>query len=281
MRERLGRPSTATGDSLAVARHDERAGWGELGATYTMPRLPADSTGSPDLGDRPAHDQGRPRRRVWDMLVAKRQPAGERQEGGGSGGALHAAMVEEFDGMTVLVGRCRYSAESNAPLRGRCHVPSSAGLRRRYSAESNAPLRGLGILAPGRVDGGGDGAGRMVLAETDLRNMGGGDALAGTYAQIGKVGAEVPPSPHAADMDLPRGRDMDALERLFQGTGRADPAHFRTGAIFGAARWSGLHLGSGGRRHAGGDPDAAVDLAATAKLGALARATYLRVGALA
>lgn len=257
MRERLGRPSAAIGDSLAVARHDERAGRGESGAAYTMPRLPSDITGSPDPVDRLAHDQGRPGRRVWDVLVAKRQPAGEQQECDGSGGAFRAAMLEEFDGMTALVGRCG------------------------YSAESNAPLRGLDILAPGRVDGGGDGAGRMVLAETDLRNMGGGDALAGTYAQIGKVGAKVPSSPPAADMDLPRGRDMDALERLFQGTGRADPAHFRTGAIFGAARWSGLHLGSGGRSHAGGDPDAAVDVAATAKLGALARATYLRVGVLA
>lgn len=257
MRERLGRQSAATGHSLVVALRAERAGRGGSGAAYAMPRLPADSAGIPDLVDRLVQETGWSRQRVWDVMVAKRQPTGERQQGGRFGEVLHAAILEEFDGMTVLVKRHRYAA---AP---------------------NAPLYGLDIVALGRVDGGGDGAERIVFAETKLRNAGGGSALTEAYDQIDKIGSETLPSRLAADMGLLRCRDTVVLERLLQAIGRVDPVHFRIGAIFEASQWSDSYLNGIDRRHGDSDLDVAVDIVTIGMLGDLVRESYLQVGALA
>ena len=257
MDEWLERLPPVAGHGLAVARYAEKAGWGESGAVDTMARLLADSTASPDLVDRLVQETGWSRQRVWDVMVAKRQPTGERQQGGRFGEVLHAAILEEFDGMTVLVKRHRYAA---AP---------------------NAPLYGLDIVALGRVDGGGDGAERIVFAETKLRNAGGGSALTEAYDQIDKICSETLPSRLAADMELLHCRDTVALERLLQAIGRADPVHFRIGAIFEASQWSDSYLDGVDRRHGDSDLDVAVDIVTIGMLGDLVRESYLQVGVLA
>ena len=257
MKKWLERLPPDTGRSLAVARYAEKVGWSKSGVAVTMARLLADGTASPELADRLVREAGWSRQRVWDALVAKRQPAMERQQGGKFGEVLHAAILEEFDGMTVLVRRYRYTT---AP---------------------DAPLHGLDIVALGRVGDKDDGAERIVFAETKLRNVGGSSALIEAYDQIDKIGAEILPSRLAADMELLMGSNTGVLERLLQAIRRADPVHFRIGAIFESSAWSDSHMDGIDRKHAGSDLDVAVDVVTIGMLGDLVRESYLRVGALA
>ena len=105
--------------------------------------------------------------------------------------------------------------------------------------------------------------------------------MAEAYDQIDKIGYEMLPSRLAADMELLHGGDTDMLERLLQAIGRADPVHFRIGAIFEAAQWSDSHLDGVDRRHRNSDLDVAVDVVTIGMLGDLVRESYLRVDDLA
>ena len=251
--ERLPR---AAGRSLVVSRYAERVGWSEAGAAGMMARLLADSSASHELAELLMLELGWSRQRVMDELASMRQPTVNTQQRGKFGEVLHAAILEEFDDMDILI------------------------MRYRYILAPNAPLHGPDIVALGRIGSDDAGDERIFVAETKLRNAGGRAALSEAYDQLSKTDKGLLGTFLAGYMEILQDADRDLLRRLLRAIEREDPVHFRIGVIVESSQWSDSHLDGVDRRSADDDLDMAVDVVTIGMLDDLVRESYIGVNAL-
>ena len=193
----------------------------------------------------------------WDRrvgasaMISDRQPRKQRPQMGRFGEVLHAAILEQFDGMTVPVKRDRYNPAPDAPMHGTDIV----------ALESNA---------------GGDE--RLVYAETKLRTGADYGALADAYSQLVEASKHAIPARLAVDLAHMYKGDREMFMRLLRAASGPIPAHFRIGAIFEKSEWSAAYLDRLDDIHKAHGLDMAVDAVKIVGLAALVAESYRRVG---
>ena len=192
------------------------------------------------------------RRVVASSMIGDRQPRGQRRQKGRFGDVMHAAMLEQFDGMAV-------------PVR-----------RHRYDPSPDAPMHGTDIVALERNAGGRE---RLVYAETKLRTGADYGALPDAYNQLAEASRHAIPAQLAVGLAHVYKGDRDAFMRLLRAASGPIPAHFRIGAIFEKSAWSAAYLDRLGDIHKVHGLDMAVDAVRIEDLAALASESYRRVAA--
>lgn len=190
------------------------------------------------------------RRVVASSMIGDRQPREQRQRRGRFGEVMHAAILEQFDGMTVPV------------------------MRYRYDPSPDAPMHGTDIVALEKSAGGGE---RLVYAETKLRTVADYGALPDAYNQLAEASRHAIPAQLAVDLAHVYKGDRDMFMRLLKAASGPIPAHFRIGAIFEKSAWSAAYLDRLGDIHKVHGLDMAVDAVRIEDLAALASESYRRV----
>ena len=167
----------------------EKSGWLAAGAADRMARLLAESTASDDAIESACAVSGWSKDRVRRAMVAARQPTADSQRKGKFGEAPHAAILEEFHGMQIVVKKHRYNP---AP---------------------NASPHGVDIIALHGPRSGGDGE-SVVYAETKLRTAADSGVLRDSYESLVKAcSGDVPPH-LAAELNRLREPDPELFNRL-------------------------------------------------------------------
>ena len=247
----LARQSGGSGRGFATDVYTEKAGWKSAGAPDIMARLIAEGTASDETVRAVAGAPGWDEERARDALVAKRQPKHESQRMGKFGEILHAGILEEFQGMTVVTQKYRYNPAPDAPVHG-------------------ADLIAIGAAG----DGSGD---RVVYAETKLRTVRDGEALVRARAALARVSSQDLPSTLVSELVRLHEADSGMFWRLAAAAVVQKNTHCRIGAVFEESAWSDSYLDRLGRAHGPGGLDMAVDVVKIRALRALVRESYKRV----
>ena len=167
------------------------------------------------------------------------------------GETLHAGMLVEFHGMTV------------------------ASQKYRYNPAPNAPVHGADLIAIGAA---GDGSGeRIACAETKLRTVRDGRALAGARAEPARIGSQDLPAALASELERLREGDPGIFVRLAAAALARKNARCRIGAVFEESAWSDSHLDRLDRVHSPAELDMAADVVKIGALRALVREPIKRV----
>ena len=247
----LARHSGGSGRGFDTHIYAEKADWKSAGAPEIMARLIADGTASDETVKAVAGQPGWDEKGARDALVVKRQPKNAGQRMGKFGEMLHAGILVEFHGMTVISQKYRYNPAPNAPVHG-------------------ADLIAIGVV--------GDGSGeRIVYAETKLRTVRDGRALVRARAELARIGSRDLPATLASELERLREGDPGMFVRLAADALARKNAHCRIGAVFEESAWSDSYLDRLDRVHSPAELDMAVDIVKIGALRALVRESYKRV----
>ena len=246
----LERQPPDAGRGFAVVAYLEKAGSDRELAAEAMAALWAESAADSGMISDILRAIPWDRRTVASSMISDRQPRKQRPQMGRFGEVLHAAILEQFDGMTVPVRRYRYDPAPDAPMHGTDIV----------ALEKNA-----------------DGGERLVYAETKLRTGADYGALPDAYSQLVDASRHAIPAQLAVDLAHVYKGDRDAFMRLLRAASGPIPAHFRIGAIFEKSAWSATYLDRLGDIHGAHGLDMAVDTVKIADLAALVAESYRRV----
>lgn len=241
----LARHSGGSGRGFDTHICAEKADWKSAGAPEIMAKLIADGTAGDEAVKAVAGQPGWDEKGARDALVAKRQPKNEGQRMGKFGEALHAGMLVEFHGMTAVSQKYRYNPAPSAPVHG-------------------ADLIAIGAAGNGSGE-------RIVYAETRLRTVRDGEALAGARAEPARIGGQDLPATPASELERLREGGPGMFVRLAAAALARKNAHCRIGAAFEESAWSDSYLDRLDRAHSPAELDMTVDVVKIGALRALVR----------
>lgn len=210
----LGRQEDNEARGFAAFLYAEKSGWRVAGADRTMARLLEVSTASDDVIKTACLISKWPEDRVRRDMITARQPTGDKQRKGKFGEVLHAAILEEFSGMLIVVKKHRYNP---AP---------------------NASPHGVDLIALQTPPGGTGADEYIVYVETKLRTAADPNVLRSSYESLAKATRPDIPAHLGAELERLHESDAEMFNRIAVALFEGQQPRLRIGVVVESLQWS-------------------------------------------